>query len=134
MRKRSQRPSVQNMSYGAARSIMSSYNEQNEAYLRSMVRNHVPDAEKVLSCADRKNLLFHTRTIKGVAKKVNDSDKRILVENQDILARIRLLPSLVDINERELLDERICLQLEGRNIPFGCNLSNAYTGVKNLLR
>ena len=132
MGKKTQRPSVINMSYKAARDIMNYYNENNESYLRSMIRKHAPDAELVLSCSDRKNLLHYTRTIKGVAKIVNDYDKRILAKHKDILDKIRLLPQLANSIERSLVDERICSQLEGCNIPQGCLLSNAYIGAKNL--
>lgn len=121
-------------SYSAARGIIADYNEDNEPYLRSMVRMHIRDAENQLACADRKYLIHMARTIKGVAKKINDYNKEILSINQDILDKIKLLPHITDSTERELLDERICLQLEGRKIPDNCLLSNAYIGVKNLLR
>lgn len=134
MGKKTQRPSVINMSFAAARSIMHDYNESNETYLRSMVRMHTPNAENELACADRARLLHITRTIKGVAKKVYDHDMKIYKDNNDILSRIKSLPQITDLIERELLDERICLQLEGRNIPENCLLSNAYIGVKNSLR
>lgn len=134
MAEKTKRPSVIKMSYNAARSIVNYYDEKNESYLRSMVRMHIPNAENELACADRKYLLYMTRTIKGIAKKVNDSDKEILSRNKDILERIKLLPQIIDSTERELLDERICLQLEGRKIPDGCLLSNAYTRTKYSLR
>ncbi|MDP3027103.1 MAG: hypothetical protein Q8N63_05315 [Nanoarchaeota archaeon] len=134
MAKRTNRPSVINMSYATARSIIADYNESNESYLRSMVRMHIPNAENELACADRKYLLHMARTIKGVAKKVNDYDKEILSRNQDVLDRIKSLSQITDSTERELLDERICLQLEGRKIPDNCSLSNAYIGTKNSLR
>jgi len=134
MAKKTNRPSVIRMGFLNARRIISDYNEMSESYLRSMIRNHIPNAENELACADRERLLHMTRTIKGVAKKVNDYDKEILSRNQDILDRIKLLPQITDSTERELLDERICLQLEGRKIPYGCLLSNAYIGTKNILR
>ena len=134
MGKRTNRPSVINMSYGAARGIIRDYNEGNESYLRSMVRMHIPHAENELACADREYLLYMNRTIKGVAQKVNNHDKEILSRNNDILDRIKSLPQIADSTERGLLDERICLQLEGRKIPDNCLLSNAYVGAKNSLR
>ena len=134
MAKKTNRPSVKNMNYIAAANIIRSYNENSEPYLRSMVRAHVPDAENVLACADRKNLLYHTRTIKGVAKRINDSNIKISEKNQDLLVRIKSLPDIKNPEERSLADERICMQLEGRNIPVGCNLSNAYVGTKNMMQ
>ena len=134
MAKKTNRISVKKMSFLAARSIISDYNESDERYLRSMVRMHVPNAENELACADREYFLHITHTIKGVAKKVNDYDKQLSSENQDILDKIKSLPQITDSTEKELLDERICLQLEDRNIPDGCSLSNAYIGTKNLLR
>jgi hypothetical protein len=132
MAKKSERPSVVNMSYIAARRIIHDYNENNETYLRRIVRNHIPDAENILACSDRKYLLHMTRTINGVAKRVNNNDKKILENNPDIFDKIKSLAYVIDAAERELLDERICLQLEGRNIPEGCLLSNAYT-IKSVI-
>ena len=85
MGKTSNRPSVINMDLNFARLIIRSYDENNETYLRNLVRKHVPNAERVLSCADRSNLLYHTRTIRGVARKINRHDLQISEQNQDIL-------------------------------------------------
>lgn len=134
MAKRTNRPSVINMSYAKARTMLHEYTENNETYLRSIVRNHIPNSENELACADRQYLIHMARTIKGVAKRVNDYDKQLLAKNNDILDKIKSLPQIADSTERELLDERICLRLEGCKIPNGCLLSNAYIGAKNLLR
>ena len=118
------------MDFDPARLIIQNYNEANETYLRNLVRRHVPNAEDVLSCADRQNLLYHTKTIRGVARKINRHDLEISKQNQDILERINQLPDLADDAEREAEDERICIQLEERRIPEGCSVSNAYTRAK----
>jgi hypothetical protein len=130
MGKTSNRPSVINMDLNFARLIIRSYDENNETYLRNLVRKHVPNAERVLSCADRSNLLYHTRTIRGVARKINRHDLQISEQNQDILEKINSLSNITDGAEREAVDERICLQLEGRNIPEESSVSNAYTSAK----
>jgi len=69
-RKKTNRPSVINMTYKDAIAMSNEYTEMDEQYLRSLVRNHIPYAENVLSCSDRKYLLHMTRTIKGVADKL----------------------------------------------------------------
>ena len=128
--KKTKRPSVRNMTFSNARSVVRNYNEASEAYLRNLVRRHVPDAEDVLACADRSNLLYHTRTIRGVARKVDAYDQKLLEEHPDILDEIDSLPQITDDAERESVDERVCLQLEGCNIPDGCRLSDAYARAK----
>lgn len=112
------------MSYSAARSIIEDYNEDDEPYLRSMVRRHVLNAENELACADEDYLLHMARTIKGVADKV--------LKSHPIGKNIRALTKTADPAERELLEERICIQLEGCNIPDSNWVSNFYSWAKTI--
>lgn len=131
MGKKSERPSVINMSYKAALVMSYEYTESDEQYLRSIIRNHFPDAEIVLSCSDRENILYHARTIKGVADKLlrNLKKKNQRIE-QAIQPNIDLLAQTQDPNQRELLEERICIQLEGCKVPDNHYLVREYNRVR----
>jgi hypothetical protein len=123
MAKYTQRPSVLNMTYAKASTMQQDYTEANEAYLRSIVRNHVPDAENKLACADRSYLLHMARTIKGVANKV--------LKSSPLNKRIELLAEMEEGDAKELFDERICLQMD--SVPNGNYLSyliKAYNSAK----
>lgn len=132
MGKKTQRPSVINMSYKAALVMSHEYTESDEQYLRSIIRNHIPDAEIVLSCSDRENILYHARTIKGVAdkllrnlKKKNQRIEQALQPNIDLLAQTQ------DPNQRELLEERVCIQLEGCKVPNNSTLVKTYENARD---
>jgi len=48
-----------------------------------------------------------------------------------ILENISLLKNSKDSSKRELLEERICLQLEGCNVPNNHGLVKKYERVRN---
>ena len=134
MAKKTKRPAVRNMTYQKALAMSHEYNEMQENYLRSIVRNHIPDAENILACADRKYLLHMTRTIKGVADRlVEDYRKKQKTIAQEIgnaepviQANIDLLGKCKDLDEGALLEERICIQLEACRIPDNSKLVRNY--------
>ncbi len=123
MRKKTQRPSVINMSYKAAWNILREYTE-NDTYLRSLIENHTPNPELVLSCSDHLNLRHYGKTIKGVAEK--------MLKSHPTGRNIGNLTKTTDPVERELLEERICIQLEGCNVPDSNWVSNFYSWAKNI--
>lgn len=123
MAKYTQRPSIINMTYAKASAMLQDYTEANESYLRSIVRNHVPDAENQLACADRAYLLHMARTIKGVANKV--------LKSSPLNKRIELLAEMEEGDAKELFDERICIQMDSISAGNYLNyLKNAYNSAK----
>lgn len=125
---KTQRPSVIIKTYKEARAITNEYIE-NDIYLRSLIRNHVPNAELILSCSDFANLKYHGRTILGVAKKIirNSVDKKT---QKSILDNISKLKVCTEISEREDLEERIAIQLEGCKVPDSHFLVKKYNQAK----
>ncbi|MBU2576361.1 MAG: hypothetical protein KKF50_01430 [Nanoarchaeota archaeon] len=110
MAKKSQRPSVKINTYEQASRILNGYHESRE-YLQSLIGHFVPNGGLIVDCSDMKNLKYHGRTIQGVAKKI--------LESSELMKKIKSLPTIEDEVERELFDERICIQLEGR--PLSSN-------------
>ena len=129
MAKKTQRPSVINMGYEKARTISFKYDENDEQYLRSIVRDHIPNPELVLSCADRENLIHHARTIRGVAKRLCDYQDK---QQEPILRNIERFAKTSDTSEREFLDERVCIQLEGCRIPDNSLLVKKYEKARDV--
>ena len=122
MGKKTQRPSVINMSYKQAEAIMHEYNEQNEIYLRSLIKNHIPNYQLVLDCSDTQNILHHTRTIKGVAEKM----LRTHTIFKSIAEKIKILTETINQDERDMLEDRICVRLEECKFPGKFMLEEAY--------
>jgi hypothetical protein len=120
---KTQRPSVRNMSYESAAGIIHDYAET-DPYLRSLISNHVPDAELVLSCSDPTNLKYYGRTIRGVAEKI--------LRSHPVAKNIIRLKKTTDKARRQDLEERICLQLEGGNYPDNSWVANFYNWAKNV--
>lgn len=117
----STQPSVNLKTYQEAEGIVREYTET-DPYLRSLISNHVPDAELVLSCSDRANLKYYGRTIKGVAER--------MLRSHPVARNILKLKDTKDRATRQDLEERICLQLEGGNYPDNSWVANFYHWAK----
>ena len=115
--------------YDEARNIVQEYQET-RLYLTSIIQNHIPNAEDVLSCSDLMNLKHYGRVIKGVAERMLKTYIPKDVE-KSILENISSLEKIEDSGEKQLLEERISIQLEGCNVPDSHPLAKKYKKVCN---
>ncbi len=117
------RPSVVIKTYEKAASIVREYSE-NEQYLRSLIRNCVVKGSLVVDCSDFQNLKYHGRTILGVAHK--------MLRGHSIAGNILNLKNTKNRDARGVLEERICMQLEGCKVEPENWLSNFYIWARKI--
>ena len=116
--------------YEEAERITQEY-EENRLYLTSLIENHIPNAERnILSCSDLAQLKYHGRVILNVAKKMLRTSVKKNTEKA-ILENISCLGKSVDPIEKQLLDERVCIQLEGCNVSDYHSLIKKYERARN---
>lgn len=121
--------SVRMSTYKEAKMITQEY-EETRLYLTSLIENHIPNPESVLSCADLAYLKHCGRVIKGVAERMLRTRVRKSTEKA-ILENISSLGNSTDYVERQLLEDRICLQLVGCNVPDNHYLIKKYEKARN---
>ena len=124
MAKKSQRPSVKLRSYESASRILNEYQES-RPYLQSLIERFIPNGTLIVDSADFAYLKHCGRTIKGVAQRMLDSS--------DLMKNINALSSASEETQRELLDERVCMQWEGQKLSGNHNayIARQYKMAKN---
>jgi hypothetical protein len=122
--KKSAQPSVRIKKYQDAARILSGY-EEKDSYLRSIIRNYMPDeGDLINNSADFNYLKYCGRRIRGVAQK--------MLKSHPVAENIIKLKETSNRSERECLEERIRLQLKCCNYEGNSWVTNFYNWAKKV--
>ncbi|MFH0711663.1 MAG: hypothetical protein V1889_00900 [archaeon] len=117
---KTQRPSVKMKTYEQASRVLNEY-EETRPHLQSLVEKFIPDGTLNRRHADFQYLKHCGRTIKGVAQKI--------LESSNLIKKIKKL-SQIGETEKELLEERICIQMDSLSGNYLLYLIRQYEKTK----
>jgi len=121
--KKTKYKAMANMDYSRASQILADFNMQDEKYMRDLVNKMTKNphySEKL----DYKALRSEAFKIRAVLRKI---------VHGPILKNIEALAQATDFDEKERLEERVCIQLDGCNIPDNSYLIDLYKKAKSKL-